>query len=263
MVTPEAAINNSTPSKKKRTYQLSAFRFPYYTLADSVAAAKAVHDRGGGLATRDQLAAFLDYSSTNNGAYLNRVAAAKLFGLIISEGSQFRFTPRAAAILMPSYPEDAQRALAEAFLDVPLFKAVYEECKGQQLPNEFGLKNLLRLKFSVGQSVVDTAVRTLMSSAEDAGFFATRGSRTHLIMPAVAPAALPPERSTEDTDNSTEADVHGGGGGGNNYIPPPQSREELQNSYVATLIELLREKGKQGEVDAELMTRIEKLLALA
>ena len=261
MVTPEAAIDNAAPSKK-RSYQVSAFRFPYYTLADSVVAAKVIHERGGGVATRDQLAAFLDYSSTNNGAYLNRVAAAKLFGLIISEGSQFRLTQRATAILMPAYREDAPRALAEAFLSVPLFKAVYEECKGQQLPPEFGLKNLLRNKLSVGPSVLDTAVRTLMASAEDAGFFATRGSRTHLIMPAVAPTT-PPEQSTEAADDNTNIDMRGGGGGGNNYIPPPQSREELQNSYVATLIELLREKGKQGEVDAELMARIEKLLALA
>ena len=261
MVTSEAAMDNAAPSRK-RSYQVSAFRFPYYTLADSVATAKAIHERGGGVATRDQLAAFLGYSSTNNGAYLNRVAAAKLFGLIISEGSQFRLTPRATAILMPAYPEDAQRALSEAFLSVPLFKAVYEECKGQQLPPEFGLKNLLRNKFSVGPSVLDTAFRTLMASAEDAGFFATRGSRTHLIMPAVAPVAPTQDRSTEGAGDSTEADVRGRGGG-NNFVPPPQSREELQNSYVATLIELLREKGKQGEVDAELMARIEKLLALA
>ena len=237
-------------------------------LADSVAVAKTIHERGGGIASSDQLAAFLGYKSSNNGAFFNRVSAAKMFGLVESEVGVFRLTSRAQAILTPTYPEDAARAVVDAFLDVPLFKAVYDETKGQQLPPEFGLKNLLRNKFSVGPTVVDTALRTLMASAEDAGFFATRGSRTHLIMPAITSgrAGVSGETPREDADSGKGGGSGGGhdnGGDGSNGFKAPfqvvkMTTEELKSSYIAALIGLLRDKGPEPE----LMTRIEKLLGV-
>jgi len=55
-----------------------------------------------------------------------------------------------------------------------------------------------------------------------------------------------------------------GGGGGEppGQTPPVKSRDDLQNEYIAALIEALREKNKQGQLDQELMERIERLLDL-
>ena len=70
--------------------QISGIAFPAYGLADSIAVANAIHNKGGGYATREQLAAFLDYKSTSNGAFLSRVGAAKLFGLLVEENKNIR-----------------------------------------------------------------------------------------------------------------------------------------------------------------------------
>src|SRR5437867_3171887 len=131
----EVDATAETGSKRQRA-EMPA---PAYNLADSVAVADAVHDKGGGAATADQLAAFLDYKGTNNGAFITRVAAAKHFKLIDGggRGGTYRITPLAERVLMPVYQESAQEALLDAFFNVPLFKAVFDEYKGKELPSEF------------------------------------------------------------------------------------------------------------------------------
>ena len=86
-------------------------------------------------------------------------------------------------------------------------------------------------------------------------------------MPAVA-ARRPPTDEEESAEETAAADNGGSGGsggsGGGRRTPSslPRSKEDLQNEYVGTLIGLLRDKGSQGEVDEQLMAKIEKLLDL-
>src|SRR5690348_11790060 len=101
----------------------SAIGFPAYALADSVAVADAVHNKGGGYATREQVAAFLGYKSTHNGAFMSRISAAKMFGLVIERQGQLSISEIAAMILMPESADKQRAALVTAFLSVPLFKA--------------------------------------------------------------------------------------------------------------------------------------------
>lgn len=250
-------IKNSSGNKEKRGRSGTAF--PAYSLSDSVAVAKAIYDKGGGQASKEHLAAFLEYGSVENGAFLSRIGAAKLFGLIQTEGENLRITELAKKILMPESNEQLRNGLVDAFLCVPLFKAVYEEYRGKDLPEGLGLKNALRNKFNILPKRINLAYRTLFESAETAGFFEVRGSRTQLIIPVLK---QPPKRPISPEQNRTDSP----GGGGNDELPPPppqaKSRDELQNDYIATLIEALREKGKQGQMDDELMERIERLLNL-
>lgn len=232
----------------------SELAFASYDLASCVALAKTLHEQGGGFARDDQLAALLGYKSTKNGAFLARLSAARQFQLIAREGSGFKITPLAERILMPISVAQAQEALVEAFLAVPLFKAVYERYKGQELPQGLGLQNALRLQFNVAPKRIPVALRALMDSADTAGFFRTKGSRTQLIIPGA-----PPSPPTKPGDEIKEK---GGGNGGSLPPQPPKSPEDLRNEYVGTLIELLREKGRNGDIDQELMDRIEKLLSL-
>lgn len=237
----------------------SEVRFPVYDLGACVAAADAIHRKGGGSATDDHLAAYLGYKSANNGAFINRVAASKLFGLIEGGPRQRVITQLAQKILMPIRDTDTRQGLIDAFLRVPLYKAVYNEYRGKELPPEFGLKNALRTQFGVTPKRIDRAYAALIESAELAGFFDVRGSRTQLIMPTVGPSA-PPSEPSEDDDE--QGGGNGGGDGGFQPPPPARTKEELQNEYVGTLIALLREKGSAGEIDSGLMARIEKLLDL-
>lgn len=259
-------IDPTASSDDKR--QRSEVRFPGRSLADSVAVANTINKQGGGKATPDQLAAFLGYKGTDNGAYLTRVGAARTFGLVVKSGEFFVTTPLATQILMPTYPEQHKQGLVAAFLGVELFRRVYEEFKGKELPPEFGMKNALKNIFGVVPTRVDIAFRSLMDSAQDAGFFDTRGSRTHLIMPAVQ-AAPPPSTPAAEEEKQVAFGGGSGTGGGNGTQPPGSGAQgtlatldAVKARYVQALINVFEEKGKKGELDTELMARIEKLLSV-
>src|SRR6266516_2779207 len=98
MIEQPAAIH---PQEPKTERVRSKHPFPVYALADCVVAAKAIYEKGGGTATTDQLAAYLGYKSANNGAFINRVAASKLFGLIEGPPNRLTLTPLAQKILLP------------------------------------------------------------------------------------------------------------------------------------------------------------------
>lgn len=264
MVEPEALPTEAPPSKKLRA--VSGTKFAASSLADSVAVAEAIHRKGGGRASHDQLAAFLAYKSSNNGSYLDRVASARMFGLVEGTRGEMSPTRRAETILMPEYPEDVRPALVDAFMDVPLFQAIYEDYHGKELPPEFGLKNAMRTRYAITPSRVSDAYRSMMESADTAGLFEVKGSRTQLIIPTMPGLSRPPTLPQDDVAAETEPlseSGGGGGGGGGGRKPPTPTRSDLQNDYVSTLIGILRDKGAKGEVDADLMERIEKLLKLA
>jgi len=232
----------------------SEMRFPFYDLTDSLAVATAIHEKGGGVANRDQLAAFLGYSTTNSGAFLSRIAAARLFNLITGRGSEFKLTDLAQKILMPVYPEQSQEGLIEAFFNVPLFKAIYEEHQGKELPPEFGLKNLFRTRYGIDTRNTGLAYRVLIDSADLAGFFSTRGTKTHLIMPAVRKGIATPPLGTDDKKD-------GSGGGASPPPPPPPSEtsaEQVRFEYVRKLVSMLDSDTVENK--QELMDRIERLL---
>lgn len=256
------ATTTEKPAKRRSP---PAIRYPSYALADSVAAAEAIHKRGGGVATRDQLAAFLGYKTTNSGAFLTRLASARLFDLITTRDKNFVVTPLAQRILMPVYEAQPKEALVEAFLKVPLFKAIFEELHGRELPPDFGFKNMLVTQYGLGPAQAAEAHRALMESADTAGFFLTRGKRTHLIMPQfqTPPPPAPAEREEGEVEGERSFGDRGRGGGGTTPPPTrPQNREELQNIFIAAMIEVWREKERKGESDPELRGRIEQLLAL-
>jgi hypothetical protein len=175
--------NPSDNAEAKRVRAQSGIAYPYFNLQQSVKVAQAIHEKGGGACTADQLASFLGYTSVRSGTYLTRVSAARLFGLILSHGDQIGITDRARAIISPVMPEDGVAAKVDAFLAVPLFSRTYEEFKGQTLPPEIGLKNLFENKFKIVKDRVGPAVRVFYESADHAGFFSVGGDRTKLIKP--------------------------------------------------------------------------------
>jgi hypothetical protein len=234
-------------------------RYPIYDLDSCIAVPKVIRDRAGGACSPEHLAVFLNYKTTRNGSYLSRVAAAKLFGLIEGTSRQFTPSPLAYRILNPEFPEDAKAARVEAFLSVPLFSAIYQRYRpqGGQLPPEVGLRNVLQTQYDVPTGRAALAVRVMLDSAEQAGFFDARGgARTHLILPLLQNAA-PPNVPSSESDNQL-----GGRGGGDDGLPPPLSpevsAEQVRLEYVRKLISLL---GSETMDQAELMERIERLLA--
>ena len=181
----------------------STLRFPYYSLNQALEMATAIRNRGGGACSLDQLAAYLG-QSPKSGAFMMKLAAARMFGLITNvEGGVVRATERGMNILAPTYPgRDDRRARLEAFDSIPLFAAMLRHLGNADLPPTVGIDNALRNQFHVPDSAVSEARRTFMESADQAGFFEATGGRTRLVRPTVDGATPPPPPPP------------GGGGGG-------------------------------------------------
>lgn len=261
----------SAKAKKPKQRVSEDSRYPVYTLDDSVVAARAVHEQGGGRCTPDQLAAFLRYSTTNSGAWLSRLSSARHFGLIQNDGRFITITPLALRIISPEYEEDAAEARAEAFLAVPLYGRLFQRYQGSSLPAEAGLRNAMVTTFGIPEGRTATAYKVLMESADQAGFFAARGGvRTHLVRPVLGPRGnvQVEEQPVEDIAPLGFGNGNGGGGepptGGVQPKPsvadkPPLTMDSVRLEYVRKLISLL---GQEGVDQADLMGRIEKLLEI-
>ena len=163
----------------------SEVAFPYYNLDASIDVATKIHEQAGGSCTRDQLAPMLNYNGTKNGGFLSRLGAARMFGLVEDVNGMLRPTQLAQQIYAPVQPADAERGKVQAFLNVELFSKVYDRFKGQPLPNDQGMENLLRNELKVVPAQIKTALRILNDSAESAGFFNAAG-KGRLVMPLVA-----------------------------------------------------------------------------
>ena len=179
--------------------------------------------------------------------------------MISKTGPVFVPTPLAHNILSPTYPHDAKKALVDAFLNVDLFKKIFEDFRGKELPPEFGMKNALKLQYGVAPNRVDDAYRSLMESADTAGFFATKsGVRTHLILPLMQP--IPRTGVTPSPDEKNKDEFGGSGNGGQPPKPPQSDIGDAKAKYLSALIKLFEDKAEKGDLDEKLMERIERLI---
>jgi len=145
----------------------SRFRSVRYDLAASLEVARLADSAGGSIAP-DLLAPALGYSGTNNGAYLSRVASARLFGVVAGRGARLELTERGRRILAGVEP-GASDSRREAFLAVPLFRAVAErvDATGGQLPDD--LAGWLVDEFGEVGDKARAVAEQLVASAGQAG----------------------------------------------------------------------------------------------
>jgi hypothetical protein len=218
----EAADPGSTGKRERST-----IGFPYLDLDDSIEIAKGVHDLTGANCQWDQLAAKLDQSATG-GAFRQRVMTAKMFGFVTYSQGTITLTPLGSRLCDPQQEASAK---SEAFLNVPLYKAVYEQFRSVTLPPVSALENAM-VSMGVAQKQKDKARQVFQRSATQAGFFALGPNR--LVLPAIrnsaaAPAVTPieePEKTEKkkpkDADEDDE-EMHPFIKGLLRKLPPPDS----------------------------------------
>lgn len=255
----ELAEVKAPPSQKGKPKPKSEVAYPYYDLDKSVEVARIIHAEAGGTCDRAQLAGLLKYSGTRNGGFLSRVSAAKMFGLLEENQDKLTLTERAKTILSPVMPCDAERAKVEAFLSVDFFLRIYEQFKGQVLPAEVGLKNLLQTQYKIVPDRVIPALRVLMDSAESAGFFRVSGNRSRMTEPIIASNGgqpskepPPPPPPASDENRGMQQKTRGGSGGDGSNIHPallgliqnlpqpgsilgPKRRKALTDAFASTI----------------------------
>ncbi|HKV05261.1 MAG TPA: hypothetical protein VJO53_09170 [Candidatus Acidoferrales bacterium] len=165
-------------AQSDNTRERSTIEFPYLDLDDSMGIAKAVHTVGGTTCQKEQLAAQLQQSVTGGGFSL-RLSTAKMYGLIAYDRGTIILTNLG---IQACDPQQEKSARVEAFLNIPLYKALYEKYKGATLPPATGLESQM-VALGVAPKQKDRARQTFQRSAKEAGFFDFGTDR--LVLPAI------------------------------------------------------------------------------
>lgn len=190
------------PSGGKRIREQSTIGFVYDDLNAALKLADLVHNRYGGECTTDQLAA-ASGASPSSGAFRLKVSAGRQFGVLGGGGAQVTTT----VLGVNALDEGNSGARADAFLNVPLYRKLYDEFLGSTLPDDSGLEARIRA-LGVSSKQVSTARQVFARAAEQAGFFAH--GRNRLVMPPkgrVGSGAVDPPADEKKDTNEPELGI--------------------------------------------------------
>lgn len=186
----------------KETRGRSKVGFPYNDLDSVMTLVNAIHSQvGTGACDDDQLAAWTTQSPKSSG-YRSQLSAARMFGVIETASGRHKLAPLGRRIVDPA---QVRAARSEAFMKVPLFKAVFEKYRGGVIPPAAALERDI-VSIGVADKTKDRARRVLERAAEQAGFF--EQGRDRLVMPGIAPNGNNPPPPGDQENN------RGGGGDG-------------------------------------------------
>lgn len=157
----------------------STFRSVSYDLDSSLALAGTVASSPRGAVSSHELATALGYSGARNGAFLTRLANARLFGLVSGGSDRIVLTERGRSALSTDL-EVADPARVEAFLAVPLYRAVLERSGGEVVPPVDQLAHLLESDFGESPNKAHSAAVKLVDSAGQAGLIRNQRGETSL-----------------------------------------------------------------------------------
>jgi hypothetical protein len=197
--------------------------------------ARAVYARAGlGSCEIDELAAQMD--QTVSGSFRLKTAAARHFGLVEKDGrSGYRLSPLGQRLVREDTEAEAR---ADAFLNAPLYKAIFEKYRGHLLPPTRALEREMSA-LGVAPKQADKARRGFFRSARQAGFFAQGEDR--LVQPRFD---RQPDTKRTDEDRAIDdgrREFGGGGtGGSGNGVQSRVSRPKL----IEALYESLPADGK-------------------
>jgi hypothetical protein len=226
-------IIESTLAKGRSTSDIS---FPYSDVGDGVKVAEGLLKGGGTPLSRDQLAAAMG-QTPGSGSFNTKVNTARIFGVIETSGGKYQLTELGFEIVDP----DRQReALTTAFLNVPLYKKVYEEFRGKRLPpRPHGLERAF-VTFGVAPKQTQKARLAFEKSARIAGFY-PGGDEDRLVMPFGASSRI---ASSGGDDGEIEV-VHA------TPTPAPVRPEAAPKALEYQLVDLLTAEGiGESESDA-------------
>lgn len=179
----------------------SSISFPYGDLEDAIPVAKAIHDQGGDSGSMAQIAAWLGHKDIRSGAFRLKVTAAKIFGLVRIDRSGVTLTALGRQVVDPA---EERNARPQAFLNVPLYKKIYEKYDGYQLPPDAGLEAVF-VNLGVSEKQKSRARQIFQRSAQQAGFFKTGKQR--LVSPRIIATPTTPDVPPIPSENKSQNDV--------------------------------------------------------
>lgn len=196
----ETADAATAGSADKETRDRSTIDFPYLPLEAGIEVATALYNRiGFGSCEQDELAA--EMGQTISGAFRQKTSAARTFGLVAKDGrSAFVLTDLGKRMVSP---EGKPSAVVDAFLNVPLYREIYDKFRGHNLPPAKALEREME-SLGVAQKQTDRARQAFERSAQFAGFF--DNGKERLVRPRRAEAANKSTDATQVVSRPAERD---------------------------------------------------------
>jgi hypothetical protein len=194
------AASNPVPEQAERKNERSTIEFPYLDLDDAVEIAKTIHTAFGTSCQREQLAGQLKQSVTGGGFNL-RLGTAKMYGLLTHERGTILLTELGMRV---SDPQQEKVARVESFLNIPLYKAIFEKYNGKALPPTSSGLEAEMVTLGVAPKQKDRARQVFQRSAKEAGFFWSGNDR--LVLPATGKAMHGPVKQEKPPSGGV---VHG------------------------------------------------------
>jgi hypothetical protein len=196
--------DNVGTAGKQATAERKRFRseieFPYSDLESAVEIAQTVHSKAGSSCEVDELAAWMGQSATG-GTFRTRLGAARMFGLIETGQGRVTLTQPGRDVLDNSGTERVARVAA--FLNVELFRVMYDQYKGNALPPPPAIERQME-QLGVSPKQKERARQTFMKSAQYAGFIDSTTGR--FVKPGIT--------QKDEGGGAQERDVDRGGGDG-------------------------------------------------
>lgn len=196
-VAPAASPTEGQAAKVPR--KQSTIDFPYYQIDNLIQLVDTIYQNSGPACDLDRLAALLRTTVTSSG-FKMRLSAARMFGLVEREDGRVVLTSLGERALDGA---TARAAKADAFLSVPLYRAVYEQYRGRNLPPARGLESVM-VTLGVTASAAERARWNFERSAEQAGFF--EHGKDRLVNP------VSPREATQLTSAPAPTSVIGSAG---------------------------------------------------
>jgi hypothetical protein len=200
----------------------STIQFPYADLSTGIEVVQVIHSKAGGVScTPDQLAAAMG-QTPRSGNFRLKISTARIFGLIATSPGKIEITDLGFEII------DATRekaACVQAFMNVELFRKVYEDFRGKNLPPRPAAFELMLQRLGVSPKQKGNARRALDNSAQQAGFY--EHGKERLVTPnlgSLKPFPDAKQHSEEESDRERRDNGGGknrkGGGGDDNSRHP-------------------------------------------
>lgn len=175
-VDPNDEGNDITVSPASATRRKRTTGFPVVSLAEASAILKEAGKYGFDHSTA-AFASYMGHSTTNSGAFRQRLAAFRDWKLIAGRGDRLAMTDIARVIAHPTDDEAERKALQAAFMNSPVFFKLFDEsAKGKPLAaGPLGSRAVLNLGVAPGskdkfvQSFVDSAVVAGLANLNEDG----------------------------------------------------------------------------------------------